>query len=134
LSCYSGVPIISPELNFNEITALKNKRFIVFVHGDMILMNSKQKMKAPELVDNEGRHFRVRDNNGMTEILNSKQLGLFSKAREYVEAGVKYFYIDVEKDVDKFIRIYRKILNFEPFDDSKIKKGYTTGHFGRGVC
>jgi collagenase-like PrtC family protease len=133
LSCYSGVPIISPELNFNEITALKNKRFIVFVHGDIVLMNSKQKLKAPELVDNEGRHFRVRNNNGVTEILNSRQLGLFNKAREHVEAGVKYFYIDVEKDVDKFIRIYRKILNFEPFDDSKIKKGYTTGHFSRGV-
>jgi radical SAM superfamily enzyme YgiQ (UPF0313 family) len=58
----------------------------------------------------------------MTEILNSRQLGLFNKAREYVKAGVKYFYIDVEKDVDKFIRIYRKILNFESFDDDKIKK------------
>jgi radical SAM superfamily enzyme YgiQ (UPF0313 family) len=70
----------------------------------------------------------------MTEILNSRQLGLFNKAREYVKAGVKYFYIDAEKDVDKFIRIYRKILNFESFDDDKIKKGYTTGHFSRGVC
>jgi len=133
LDCYSGTPIVSPELNFNEIISLKNKRFIVFIHGDIVLMNSKQKLKAPELVDDEGRHFRVRSNNGITEILNSKQLGLFNKARDYVKAGIKYFYIDVEKDVDKFVRIYRKILNFESFDDSKIKKGYTTGHFGRGV-
>jgi len=134
LNCYPGIPIVSPELNFKEIIALKNKRFIVFVHGDIVLMNSKQKLKAPELVDSGGRHFRVRSNNGITEILNSKQLGLFNKARDYVRAGMKYFYIDTEKDVDKFIRIYRKILNFEPFDDSKIKKGYTTGHFSRGVC
>ena len=134
LNCYPGIPIISPELNFSETIALKNKRFIVFVHGDIVLMNSKQKLKAPELVDNEGRHFRVRNNNGITEILNSKQLGLFNKARDYVRAGIKYFYIDVEKDVEKFVRIYRRILNFEPFDDSKIKKGYTTGHFSRGVC
>jgi len=134
LNCYPGAPIISPELNFNEIAALKSKRFIVFVHGDIILMNSKQKLKAPELVDSGGRHFRVRRNNGITEILNSKQLGLFNKARDHVKAGIKYFYIDLEKEIDKFIRIYRKILNFEPFDDSKIKKGYTTGHFNRGVC
>jgi collagenase-like PrtC family protease len=134
LNCYRGIPIISPELNFNEIIALKNKRFIVFAHGDIVLMNSKQKLKAPELVDSEGRHFRVRSNNGMTEVLNSKQLGLFNKARDYVRAGIKYFFIDVEKNADKFIRIYHKILNLEPFDDSKIKKGYTTGHFSRGVC
>jgi collagenase-like PrtC family protease len=134
LNCYPGIPIISLELNFKEIIALKNKRFIVFIHGDTVLMNSKQKLKAPELVDRGGRHFRVRSNNGITEILNSKQLGLFNNARDYVRAGIKYFYIDIEKNTDKFIRIYRKILNFEPFDDSKIKKGYTTGHFSRGVC
>ena len=134
LNCYSGMPIVSPELTFDETIALKNKRFIVLMHGDVVLMNSRQKLKAPELVDDDGRHFRIRSNNGITEILNSKQLGLFNKAHDYVRAGVKYFYIDVERDVDKFIRIYRKILNFEHFDDGKIKKGYTTGHFGRGVC
>jgi len=133
LNCYSGIPIISPELNFKEIVALKNKRFIVSVHGNIVLMNSKQKLKAPELVDAGGRHFKVRNNHGITEILNSKHMGLFNKARDYVRAGIKYFFIDLEKDVDKFIRIYRKILNFEPFDDNKIKRGYTTGHFDRGV-
>ena len=134
LNCYPGIPIVSPELNFDETIALKNKRFIVLIHGDIVLMNSRQKLRAPELVDEEGRHFRVRMNNGTTEILNTKQLGLFNKARDYVRAGIKYFYIDAERDVDRFIRIYRKILNFEQFDDDKIKKGYTTGHFNRGVC
>lgn len=134
LNCYPGTPIISPELNFKEIDALKNKTFIALVHGDIILMNSKQKLKAPELVDEEGRHFRVRNNNGITEILNSKQLGLFNKSRDYLGAGIKYFYIDTENDVDKFVRIYHKILGGENFDDKKIRKGYTTGHFERGVC
>ncbi|MEM3421531.1 MAG: U32 family peptidase [Candidatus Hadarchaeum sp.] len=133
LQCYPGVPIISPELNFKETISLKNKRFIVMIHGDIILMSSKQKLGVKELVDEQGRRFRVRINHGITEILNWKQLGLFNKARDYVRAGIKYFYIDVEKEVDKFIRIYRKILNFEPFDDHNIKKGYTTGHFSRGV-
>ncbi len=134
LNYYKAIPIISLELNFKEIAALKNKKFIAMVHGDIILMNSRQKLKAPELVDEEGRHFRVRNNNGITEILNSKQLGLFNKTREYLDKGIKYFYIDTENDADKFVRIYRKILGGEQFDDKKIKKGYTTGHFDRGVA
>lgn len=133
LNCYNGLPIISPELNFKEVISLKNKRFIVLVHGDIILMNTKQPLNVPELVDEENRRFRVRKNNGIYEILNSKQLGLFNKAREYVKNNIKYFYIDAEKDVDKFIRIYRRILNLEPFNDNRIRKGYTTGHFNRGV-
>jgi len=134
LSCYHGIPILSPELNFEETAGLKNKHFIVFIHGDIILMSSRQRLKAPELVDEEERHFRVRSNGGITEILNSRQLGLFNRVRDYVRAGVKYFYIDTERDAEKFVRIYRKILNFEQFDDSRIKKGYTSGHFLRGVC
>lgn len=134
IKCNSGIPIISPELNLKEIIAFKDKRIIVLVHGDIILMNSRQKLKAPELVDEDGRHFRVRDNNGVTEILNCRQLGLFNKALEYARIGIKYFYIDVEKDADKYVWIYRRILSGEPFDDQKIRKGYTTGHFDRGVC
>jgi len=131
---YSIVPIISPELNFKELSAMENKNFIALIHGDIILMNSRQKLKAPELVDDEGRHFRVRNNNGITEILNSRQLGLFNKACDYLRAGIKYFYIDTENDADKFVRIYRKILvDGAEFDDKKIRKGYTTGHFDRGV-
>jgi len=133
LRCHRGIPVISPELNFNEVAGLKNKRFIVLAHGDIVLMNSRQKLAAAELVDDDGRRFRVRRNHDVTEVLNTKQIGLFNKARDYVDAGVKYFLIDVEGDVDKFVRIYRKILNLEPFNDSRIRKGYTTGHFSRGV-
>ncbi|MFH1431875.1 MAG: peptidase U32 family protein [archaeon] len=130
---YSAIPIISPELSLKELTALKNKNFIALVHGDIILMTSKEKLKAPELVDNDGRHFRVRLNGATSEILNSKQLGLFNRALDYLSLGIKYFYVDTEKDADKYVRIYRKILSGEPFDDSKIRKGYTRGHLERGV-
>lgn len=134
IKCNRGIPIISPELTLKEISALKDKRIIVLIHGDIILMNSRQKLKAPELVDEDERHFRVRDTSGVTEILNCRQLGLFNKTLEYARAGIRYFYIDVEKDADKYVRIYRRILSGEPFDDRKIRKGYTTGHFERGVC
>ena len=129
LNCYNGLPIISPELSLDELKEFKNKNFITLVHGNIILMTIEEKLKAPELIDSEGRHFRVRNN----EILNSRQIGLFNKARDYLDIGIKYFYIDLNKDVGKFVRIYKKILNKEHFDDNKIKKGYTTGHFSRGL-
>jgi collagenase-like PrtC family protease len=127
------VPIISPELNFQEISELKNKNFIVLVHGDICLMTTKQKLNSSEIIDEEKRHFRVRTYNNMTEILNSKQLGLFNKVLDYEKSGIKYFYIDLHKEPEKFVRIYKKILNKEPFDDKKIRKGYTTGQFSRIV-
>jgi hypothetical protein len=103
------------------------------VHGDIVLMTTKQKIDAPEIIDEEKRHFRVRESNGMHEILNSKQIGLFNRTKDYVKHGIRYFYIDTSKEIGKFIKIYRKIINNESFNDSKIRKGYTTGHFDRGV-
>ena len=127
------VPIISPELNFKELSELKNKNFIVLVHGDIISMTSKQKMNSSEIIDEEKRHFKIRTYNNITEILNSKQLGLFNKILNYEKEGIKYFYIDLQKEPEKFIRIYKKILSKKSFDDKKIRKGYTTGQFSRIV-
>ncbi len=133
LNCYQGIPICSPELNFNEMSALKNKKFIAMVHGDIVLMTTKQRLVMPELIDDESRHFKVRESHGVYEILNCRQLGLFNHLRDYLKQGIKYFYIDISKDVGKYVRIYRKILNLEQFDDRKISKGYTQGHLKRGV-
>lgn len=133
IDCYDGLPIVSPELNFNEVSYLKNKNIIVIVQGDIVLMTTKQKMKMPELIDDDGRHFRVREYNGNFEILNYVQIGLFSKCTDYLNNGIKYYYIDLNKDVGKFVRVYRKILSGQVFDDKKIRKGYTKGHLERGV-
>lgn len=133
LNCYPGMPICSPELNFNEMSSLRNKNFIAMAQGDIVLMTTKQRLAMPELIDDESRHFRVRESQGIYEILNCKQLGLFNHLRNYLEQGIKYFYLDISKDVGKYVRIYRKILNLEPFEDYKISKGCTTGHLKRGV-
>ncbi|MBD3249028.1 hypothetical protein GF336_03210 [Candidatus Woesearchaeota archaeon] len=132
MACYDGVPMISPELNLSELKDIKDKNFISLVHGDVILMTTKEKMKYPELVDEEERHFRVRKNNTLLEILNFKQLGLFNDTRKLFDMGVKYFFIDANKEVGKLIGVYRKILTSD-FKDSKIKKGYTSGQFKRKV-
>jgi len=133
LEYIKATPLISPELSFEEIKNLKNKNFIQFIHGDIVLMTSKEKINSPELVDESDRHFNVRKYPDYIEILNSKQLGLFNKIKEFIDIGIKYFYIDLSRDVGKFTRIYRDIINNKKFDDLKIRKGYTTGHLNKGV-
>ncbi|MFA5141577.1 MAG: U32 family peptidase [Candidatus Woesearchaeota archaeon] len=135
INCHKQLPIISPELNFAELENLQNKNVIVLVHGNLVLMTTKEPLKAPELVDAEGRHFNVRNAHNVNEILNCKQLGLFSKVQDLMKSGFRYFYLDItdSDDVGRFTRIYKKIIAGEKFDDEKIKKGFTTGHFNKGV-
>ena len=126
------LPIISPELSLFELKKFKNKNFISFVHGDIILMTTKEKINAPDIVDEEGRHFKIIRRRGYTYILNNIPLGLFNKTNYLLDAGIKYFFLDLKKDDEKFIGIYKDILKGQ-FDDKKIRRKYTTGHFNRGV-
>ncbi len=132
IAYFGKVPVISPELSIEDIGKFKQKDIIVQVHGNMVLMRLKEPLKAPELVDEEGRHFKVRENSGVREILNFKELGLFNKILEYKEIGVTRFLIET-KDPGKLVRIYRNILDGKTFDDTKIRKGYTTGNFSSSV-
>ena len=129
----NGIPIVSPELTLSEIKGLKNKQLICLVHGDSVLMTTKEPIKAPELIDESDRHFKVRKYHSYNEILNCNQIGLFNKIHDLVDLGVKYFFIDTNKEPEKFVRIYKKILSGVKFVDKKIKKGYTTGHYYRSV-
>lgn len=131
IDCLPGDSILSRELSYKEIKRLRNKNVIVQVHGELPVMILKQKLKAPELVDDEDRHFKVREMHNTTEILNYKQLGLFNKTKILFERGIRKYYIDC-KDAAKFIGIYRKIITSD-FDDNKIRRGYTTGHFNKGI-
>lgn len=129
------IPIISPELSFKELNEFSDKKFICLIHGDIILMTLKEKIKAPELIDESNRHFRVikdSKNKNSTKIINSNQLGLFNLIKKLQKININYYLIDSNKDVGKLIRIYRQILN-KDFDDRKIKKGYTTGNFNKTI-
>lgn len=132
LDALKGPAVISPELGLEDLKELKHE-FMAFVHGDIVLMTLKEYLAAPELVDDEGRHFRVRTIGDCTEILNSQKLGLFSKANQLYNIGVRHFYLDLDRDVRKILKIYRRILSLEKFDDNRIRKGYTTGHFSKGM-
>ena len=133
LAGYDGTPIISPELTFREIAGFRSKRFIVMVHGPLVLMTTREPLNEGTLKDESGREFRARRSGELVEILNCSDLGLFNKAAEYLDAGIKWFYLDLDRDVGKFIRIYKKIISGQRFNDRNIRHGYTTGHFGRGV-
>ncbi len=133
LDACGGIPIISPELSFEELAAFRSKRFIVQAHGPMVLMTTREPIKDSVLKDGSGRRFRTRKAGELTEILNCSDLGLFNLTRKYLDAGVKWFHLDLERDAGKFIKVYRKIIFGENFDDAKIRRGFTTGHFRRGV-
>ena len=137
ISCHDGIPILSPELSLDDMNDLNARELIVLVHGDIILMTSKEPIKAPEIIDEEDRHFRIRisqcGNAPVTEILNSRQLGLFNNVSKLKGIGIKYFYLDTPKDIGKYVRIYRSILEGKRFDDKRIRKGFTTGHLNRGA-
>jgi collagenase-like PrtC family protease len=127
-----SIPIISPELSFRELSEFSNKKFISLIHGNIILMTLKEKLKAPELIDESNRHFKVYQENDTTFIQNSNQLGLFNMVRKLKNMNINYYLIDSNKDVEKIIRIYKQILN-KDFDDRKIKKKYTTGNYFKTI-
>ena len=128
-----GTPIISPELTFDEISQLKSTRFVVMAHGPLVLMTTREPIRQNILRDERGRRFPTRKTGDVVEVLNCSDLGLFNMVRSYLDIGIKWFYLEPASDIGKIVGIYNKIISNEPFDDRKIRKGYTTGHFRRGV-
>jgi putative protease len=133
LGAYQGTPMISPELTFSELSKFRSKRFIVMVHGPIVLMTTKEPLKAKTLIDESDRKFRTRSYGDLVQILNCSDLGLFNKAAEYLDIGINMFYLDLPQDVGKTISIYRRILSRQRFNDKNKRHGYTTGHLTRGV-
>jgi len=133
MAAHEGIPIISPELTFDELAAFRSKRFIVMVHGPLVLMTTREPIRERTLRDEAGRQFGTRRLGDLVEILNCSDLGLFNKARAYLDIGVKWFFLDIAADVGRTVNIYKRILWGQPFNDRNARHGYTTGHFGRGV-
>ncbi len=139
VACYPGVPIVSLELNFEELAAFRDKSIIVMVHGTQPLMITKEPLEPRRgaLVDEDGRRFPLRHVRGTddVELLNCRPLGLFSRTRHLIENGMKWFYLDLceVRDVAEMVGLYRRVVDGERFDTRRIRRGHTTGHFRRGV-
>jgi collagenase-like PrtC family protease len=144
LNCFNDLDILynhkfknllnyaSLELNYEELKKFKSRDLIIFSHGYPVLMTLKEKLKCPELVDDEERHFRVRDVYNGKEILNNSQIAFFEKIYELNKIGYYMFALDLSIDVIKYIRFYRNVMNGIKIS-SKDKKGFTLCHFLRGV-
>ncbi len=128
-----GFPIVSPELSFKELAEFKNKNFAVFVHGKIRLMTLRHQLEKELIKDEKGFVFKINKIFNGTEILNDKELGMFSKSQGLIKQGINNFYIDTDKNVGQMVRMYRNLLDNKPIEDKKIKSKYVLGWFFKGV-
>ncbi|MDD5650400.1 MAG: U32 family peptidase [Candidatus Nanoarchaeia archaeon] len=119
--------IISPELSSREIEDFKNKDFIVFVHGKIRLMTLAHDLKEQKVKDEKGFNFDIKKIFNGIEVLNEKELGLFSQISFMLKSGVNQLYIDTEENLEEILSIYRNILDNKPFKGAKLKKDYVLG-------
>jgi len=131
---YGTVPVLSPELNRAELSALKNKNFAVLVHGRPVLMNTKYPLKEPSLRDERGFVFPVRTEFKYTQILNSLPIGLFNEIQKLCTAGINKFFFDLtDGNAETILWLYKNILDGQPAKKS-LRRNHTRGHFNRGVA
>ncbi len=126
-----ALPIISPELNFNELKELKQKNFAVLVQGRVVLMNTKYPNLPNSLKDEKNYTFPVRKEHTYYQILNSIELGLFEEINKLKAAGVNQLFLDLDQNVGPKVRWYKDILSGKKVEVNK--KNYTKGHWERGV-
>ena len=123
-------PVISPELSQSELLSFSDKRFIVYVHGRVPLMNIKYDLGEQTLTDELGYTFPVRKEADNKILMNSVPYGLFHRVKTLFENGLSQIFIDLWGESPEIINIYQKILNGEKINK---QKGYTLGNFQKGV-
>ncbi len=129
-----ATPIISPELSLHELKQFQNKNFIVFVHGKIKLMTLRHKLDKGDIRDQTNAVFHVNAIHNGSEILNGKELGLFSLCSSLPKEGITNFFIDTDKRIGEVTALYRQILDQKPVKDRKIKKKYVVAWFYKGVA
>lgn len=128
--------IISPELNFDELTQIKDKNFYTLIHGKILLAKTKSKISNNQkeiFIDKTDAEFLVEENQDENsfELYNSKEIGVFEFINNMNDNGIKNFYFENCDDIINVIDKYIKTLNnnFIQYDKNK----YTFGHLKRGV-
>jgi len=128
---YPAIPIISPELNFEELKEFKNKNFAVLIQGKIILMNTKYPRLPSKITDEKEFSFPVRKEQDYYQILNSRELGLFEAVIKLKKVGITKFYLDLDHNVAKTVNLYHQLLQNKKSHIEK--KGYTKGHWEETV-
>ncbi len=131
-----AVPIISPELCYDELKEFQNKNFAVLVHGRLVLMNTLYLSLPSRLRDEKNFSFPVRKEHNYYQILNSLELGLFEEILKLKEIGIRNFFLDLESNISKnsvgsTVKLYHDLLAGKKVNVDK--HGFTKGHWLRGV-
>lgn len=129
---YHAVPVLSPELSIDDLSRFRDKDAVIFCHGDIILVNTMIKPGVPELTDEKGAHFRVRQEDSYWQILNSRPFGLFEAIDSIRAQGFSRFLIDWEGKGDRAVKLYRTLLQHGNIN-RRARKGYTSGHLYKPV-
>ena len=138
LNCFNGIdldyfskmnilPVISPELSIEELSGFRNKNFAVLVHGKIRLMALRHELKEDLIKDERGGIFKLNKIINGTEILNRKELGLLGRSSQLLDYGISNFFVDTDQNVGNIVKLYRKILDGQRINDSKIKRNYVLG-------
>jgi len=125
------LPIISPELSIKDLSNLKNKNFITLIQGKIILMNFTHNFEEQVLKDEIGEFIIKKIYNG-SELINGKDLSLLNLIEKLLKEGIKYFYLDLEKNIE-IIKVYRKIINREKINTTNLRKNTTIAWFFKGI-
>ena len=133
LNFFNKFAIVSPELSLRDLAGFTNKNFGVLAHGKLKVMTTKTKIITGALSDEKNEKFLSVEKNGEFEIYNSKDLGFFNEIPKMKTRGIGSFVLNLDQDVEKFVQIYRKILDGEKINTNKMRRGHTTGHLYRGV-
>ena len=122
-------PIVSTELNLEELENFKNKDFVVFAHGKIRLMTLGHNLQENTIRDEKGFYFKINKIFNGVEILNDKELGLFNKLRSLVKKGINQIYLDSEdsRNYEEILQCYRLILDGKTPDASKYQKNFVLG-------
>ena len=97
-------------------------------------MHFKGKFIEKSLTDEKGYTFPLRIVNGNTEMLYSRSIAVYEHVLELIDSGIKYFFLDLNKDTMTIIRTYQNILASKIEDISMLKKGTTVGNFRKIVA
>ncbi len=135
LQFYNYSAIASIELNAQELKSFSNKeKLIYYAHGNPVVMTFKETFGADHLTDKKDYTFRLRKTtNGATEMLYSKTIGLLQHTPKILQAGISQLFLDLEKDVFKTVKIYKKLLNNERVSIQELKHDVTVGNLEKGV-
>ncbi len=131
-SRYRVVPVLSPELSLDDLKRFNNKDGVVFIHGDIVVINTLIPLKCKFLKDDKGLVFHVRKEDQFWQVLNARPYGVFNDIRKLKEMGYSRFMIDKQGKSAEFIEMYKEMQRKE-VPDRRMRKGYTSGHLYRPV-